>query len=208
MQAIVATLLKNIYHAFDYRKEEKIYEYFFSHEETINQVKERSEEDISKYEDKKVKSAILTDFILSIEIIIIALGAVLEKSLTIQIIVVSFIAMLATIGVYGIVALIVRMDDVGYKLIEISKNKWSVLKVFGETLVKGLPLVVKLLSVFGTIAMLLVAGGIYVHNIPWLHELLHFMPVIIGELLTGIVLGIIVLPIEKLFISIKKIFNA
>ncbi|MCW8929173.1 MAG: DUF808 domain-containing protein [Gammaproteobacteria bacterium] len=185
---------------------EKIYEYFFSHEETIQQVKERSEEDISKYEEKKVKSAILTDFILSIEIIIIALGTVLEQSLMIQIIVVSFVAMLATIGVYSIVALIVRMDDVGYKLIELSKDKWSVLKVFGEMLVKGLPLVIKLLSVVGTIAMLLVAGGIYVHNLPWLHELLHFMPVIIGELFTGMVLGIIILPIEKLFVLIKNKF--
>lgn len=54
--------------------------------------------------------------------------------------------------------------------------------------------------------MLLVAGGIYVHNIPWLHELLHFMPVIISELLTDMVLGIIVLPIEKLFVLIKNKF--
>ncbi len=197
-------MLGGLYLAFE--GAEKIYEYFFSHEKTIHKVIEGSEDDIAKYEEKKVKSAILTDFILSIEIIIIALGTVLEQSLAVQIIVVSFVAMLATIGVYGIVALIVRMDDVGYKLIDISKEKWSMLKIIGEALVKGLPLVIKLLSIVGTIAMLLVAGGIYVHNLSWLHELLHFMPVIIGELLTGMVLGLIVLPIEKLFVVIKNKF--
>lgn len=127
-------MLGGLYLAFE--GAEKIYEFFFPHEENIHKIIELSDEDISKYEDKKIKSAILTDFILFIEIIIIALDTVLEQSLTIQIIVVSFVAMLATIGIYGIVAIIVRMDDVGFKLIEISKEKWSVLKVFGEALVK------------------------------------------------------------------------
>jgi len=107
---------------------EKIYEYFFPHEAVIGQVKSLSEEEILAYEARKVKSAILTDFILSIEIIIIALGTVMEKPLPIQIVVVSFIAVLATVGVYGFVALLVRMDDVGFKMIEISSGKTGILK--------------------------------------------------------------------------------
>jgi len=183
---------------------EKIYHFFFHHKETLIDVIKVSDEKVSEYEAQKVKSAILTDFILSIEIIVIALNTVLEQSLPIQIIVVSFVAFLATVGVYGIVALIVRMDDAGFKLIEIADNKWKVLKFLGELLVKALPLVIKLLSVVGTIAMLLVAGGIYVHNLHWLHEWLHFMPMILSELFIGIVLGIIVLSVEMLFMKIKN----
>ena len=190
-----------------YEGAEKIAEFFFPHhKETLHKAIDSSDADLLKYEKKKVKSAILTDFILSIEIIIIALGTVMEQSLVIQIIVVSFIALLATIGVYGIVALLVRMDDIGYKIIEIAGEKRRILKVFGELLVKGLPIIIKLLSVIGTIAMLLVAGGIYVHNIHALHEYLHFMPAILGELFTGAVIGAIVLLVVKSFLKVKHAF--
>ncbi len=189
-----------------YEGAEKIAEFFFPHQEVLHQVIDLPEGDRLKYEKKKVKSAILTDFILSIEIIIIALGTVIEQSLMIQIIVVSLIALLATIGVYGIVALLVRMDDLGFKIIEFAGEKWHLLKAFGELLVKALPIIIKLLSVVGTIAMLLVAGGIYVHNIHALHEFLHFMPAILGELLTGAVIGLLVLFVVKLFLKIKQAF--
>ncbi len=186
-----------------YEGVEKIYEFFSPHGETIHKVLQLSDEDILKYEKKKVKSAILTDFILSIEIIIIALSTVVEQTLTIQIIVVSFIAVLATIGVYGIVALLVRMDDIGFKLIEIASDKWTLLKLFGETLVKALPILIKVLSVVGTLAMLLVAGGIYIHNLHFLHELLHFVPILLSELIIGLGIGAIVLIIVQLFMKIK-----
>ena len=81
-----------------------------------------------KIEKKKIKSAILVDFILSIEIVILALSTVVQEKFSIQIIVVSFVAILATIGVYGIVALIVRIDDFGYNLINLSGNKKSPLR--------------------------------------------------------------------------------
>lgn len=190
-----------------YEGAEKIYEYFFPHEQTIHQVKELSDEDVLKYEQRKVKSAILTDFILSIEIIIIAMSTVIEQSLTIQIIVVSIIAIIATIGVYGIVALIVRMDDIGFKMIAIADNKWHLLKFMGEMLVKALPKVIKLLSIVGTVAMLLVAGGIYVHNIHALHEFLHGMPAILGELITGAVIGVMVLIVVKSVMKVKLNFS-
>src|SRR5690606_10473514 len=98
----------------------------------------------------KIKSAVSTDFILSVEIIIIALGTVLDKSLPIQIMTVSIVAVLATIGVYGIVALIVRMDDAGYKLIRHSQNK-GFLSHLGHLLVRLLPIIIKALAVIGTI---------------------------------------------------------
>ena len=110
-----------------YEGVEKIIEYFFhkkEDEETGQEVITAIEgpSDAGENEEKaKIKSAITTDFILSIEIVIIALGTVLNQSLAIQIITVSIVAILATVGVYGIVALIVRMDDAGYKLIRKSK---------------------------------------------------------------------------------------
>ncbi|RZA21877.1 MAG: DUF808 family protein, partial [Proteobacteria bacterium] len=104
-------------------------------------------------EKTKVKSAVTTDFILSVEIVIIALGSVLDKSLTIQILTVSVVALLATVGVYGIVALIVRMDDAGLSLMKKSPEK-GLLNSIGNLLVKALPWIIKLLAFVGTIALL------------------------------------------------------
>src|SRR5690606_29043959 len=134
-------------------------------------------------------SAIVTDFILSIEIVIIALGTVAQETLTMQIIVVSIIAIIATVGVYGIVALIVRMDEVGYKLIKRSKKEKSFSKSVGSVLVQALPKVIKSLSVIGTIALLLVAGGIFVHNIDFFHHFLPQLPSILTEFIVGLLVG-------------------
>lgn len=108
-----------------YEGAEKIYEYAFPHEHPKAHLesKEYTEEEILTFEKEKIKSAIFTDFILSVEIVIIALGTVLGEDITTQIMVVSFVAIVATIGVYGIVALIVRMDDLGYRLIKASKSE-------------------------------------------------------------------------------------
>ncbi len=195
-------MLGGLYLAFE--GAEKIYEYFFPHEERIEQVKPLCEEEILVYEAKKVKSAILTDFILSTEIIVIALGTVLEKVLPIQILVVSFIAVLATIGVYGFVALLVRMDDVGLRMITLADDRSRLLKSAGEVLVVALPGVIKLLTIIGTLAMLLVAGGIFVHNLHAVEEILAFMPGMLAELFTGLVVGILVLATQRLFLKIKK----
>ncbi len=203
--AIVPILmLGGLYLAFE--GAEKIFEFFAGHRVEDEVLEQHSEEEILAIEKEKVKSAILTDFILSIEIIIIALGSVVDKSLPIQIIVVTFIAFLATIGVYGFVALLVRMDDAGFKLIEIADGQENLLKKLGTVLVVALPKVIKLLTVVGTLAMLLVAGGIYVHNIHQLHEALHFMPSLLAEVMVGLVLGMIILLFEKLFMKIKNSF--
>ena len=193
-----------------YEGAEKIYEYFVPHTDT----KERtslevlSKEEILEVENQKIKSAILTDFILSIEIVIIALSTVTEQSLATQIIVVSFIALIATLGVYGIVALLVRIDDVGYSLIEKGRKKGSEkLKTLGHFLVLALPKIIKSLTVIGTIAMLLVAGGIYVHNIPELHHLLHALPSILGELIIGTLIGIVALILMQIFLNIKLLMT-
>jgi len=189
-----------------YEGAEKIYEFFFPHKHTESHIAEReySEEEVLALEKEKIKSAIVTDFILSVEIVIIALGTVLEKSLSMQIMVVSIIALIATVGVYGIVALIVRMDEVGYKLISLSTKERSFSKTIGNVLVQALPKVIKSLAVIGTIALILVAGGIFVHNIDFLHHLFPNLPSIVKEFSFGLIIGFLVLGIVNLF---KKVFK-
>ncbi|WP_310377586.1 DUF808 domain-containing protein [Flavobacterium sp.] len=184
-----------------YEGAEKIYEYFFPHKHTKTEItlQEFSEAEILAFEKDKIKSAIVTDFILSVEIVIIALGTVIKESLTSQIIVVSIIAIIATVGVYGIVALIVRMDELGYKLIGLSSNDNSFSKTVGNILVKALPKVIKSLSVIGTIALILVAGGIFVHNINFLHHILPQLPSILKEFCIGLIIGLLVLGIVNIF---------
>jgi len=191
-----------------YEGAEKIYEYFVPHEHESEGITDEvlTEEQILEVEKGKVKSAIITDFILSVEIVIIALGTVIDEPLTQQIMVTSIIALIATIGVYGIVALIVRMDEAGYKLIKFSKKEKSISKFIGNILVKALPFVIKGLTVIGTIALILVAGGIFVHYIPFFHHLVPQIniPSIIKEFIVGIILGFIVLGIVNLFKKIIK----
>ncbi len=189
-----------------YEGAEKIYEYFRKPQQELplNRYAEMSIEKLKDDEADKIKSAITTDFILSIEIIIIALGAVLDKNIFTQISVVSFVAVIATIGVYGIVAIIVRMDDFGYMLVNMSNGTDNIKKKMGEFLITLLPKVIKSLTVVGTIAMLLVAGGIYVHNIHELHEFLHGIPSIIGDFLVGSIVGFIALIIVKTVSKIKR----
>lgn len=171
-----------------YEGAEKIIEYFFHRSKEIHEAVEVTKEDNLDAEKIKVKSAVTTDFILSVEIVIIAMGTVLEKTIPIQILTVSVVALLATIGVYGIVALIVRMDDAGFKLIKNHNNK-GFFGGLGQILVKSLPIIIKILSIVGTIALLLVAGGIFVHNIPFIHHLFPKLMPIVKELGLGLIAG-------------------
>ncbi len=186
-----------------YEGAEKVYEFFVPHEHHVvsGLNTKLSKEEILSLEKGKITSAIRTDFILSVEIVIIALGTVVNETLTSQILVVTVIALIATVGVYGIVALIVRMDDLGLKLILLNEEDNSFSDKVGRLLVNALPKVVKSLAVIGTIALLLVAGGIFVHNIPFIHDLVHAIPSIIGEFLVGLVFGLVVLVLVK---GIKK----
>ncbi len=185
---------------------EKIYEYFFHKKavESVAQVKTLTKEELLCLESKKIKSAIVVDFILSIEIVIIALGSVIERPLNIQIAVVTVVAIIATIGVYGLVALLVRMDDLGYKLIALNDKKSSISKFIGTGLVKTLPLIIRALSVIGTLAMILVAGGIFSHNIPFVHLILEPLPSILGDFIAGFLVGLVALFVFNVFLKIFK----
>ncbi|KAB0475795.1 DUF808 domain-containing protein [Vibrio sp. IB15] len=152
---------------------EKILEKFFPH---VHQDDDKGDEDktgesIEDYEERKVKGAIRTDFILSAEIIVIALGTVTGTSILTQIIVVSLIAVVMTIGVYGLVAGIVKLDDLGFYLQRTSDGSAFKTKL-GNGLVSFAPKLMKMLAVVGTAAMFLVGGGIVVHNVPAIHHLI------------------------------------
>lgn len=190
---------------------EKIIEYLFHRGKKGHEVIEeanKTAEDGADLEKTKIKSAVTTDFILSLEIVIIALASAKAgyealKSqfdpLLVEIVTVSIVAIIATVGVYGIVALIVRMDDAGYKLIKKSKTESGFLVSTGNALVNALPWVIKGLGVVGTIALILVAGGIFVHNIEWIHH--HFLPnqnSMVREASAGIIGGLLAVPIFKL----------
>tara|TARA_R110001632_G_scaffold82534_1_gene183180 strand:+ start:1304 stop:2176 length:873 start_codon:yes stop_codon:yes gene_type:complete len=200
----VVLVLGGIYLAFE--GAEKIHEFFVPHEHAhiAAEAMPMTKEDILELEKTKVKSAIVTDFILSIEIVIIALGAVIKEPLVTQIAVVSVVALLATVGVYGIVALIVRMDEFGTRLINLNEEENSISDKIGHFFVNALPKVIKALSVIGTIALLLVSGGIFVHNIDFFHHLLPSVPSIIVEFVVGLAVGFIAL---LLFNGIKKLFK-
>jgi predicted DNA repair protein MutK len=126
-------------------------------------------QDLVAFEKGKIKGAIRTDFILSAEIIVIALGTVATATLTSQILVVSTIAIAMTAGVYGLVALIVKLDDMGLYLTH--KHAAGLLNKLGGGLLWFAPQLMRTLSIVGTAAMFLVGGSILVHGLPFLHHL-------------------------------------
>lgn len=206
----VILILGGLYLA--YEGVEKIIEFLFHRKKEGHEVVEESvlPEDDDKSEKTKISSAVKTDFILSLEIVIIALGTVIEKEhpLITQIIVVTLVAFIATVGVYGIVALIVRMDDAGFFLMKKSGNK-GFFSGLGQFLIKALPIVIKILGVVGTIALVLVSGGIFLHNIDYIHHLIpENIPAMVAEFGLGIVFGlaaVLVMTIgKKIFSLIKK----
>ena len=176
---------------------EKILHKFIAHEE--------HEEKITFNEAAKIKGAIRTDFILSAEIIIIALGELTEASLLTRIISLSIVGIGITIFVYGLVALIVRADDFGLYLIK----KGGVAKSIGNAILVIMPKFMRSLSFIGTLAMFLVGGGIFVHNVDFIHHLLADYQLADGllgnvaTLVVGVIVGAIacaiVLPAMKLF---------
>lgn len=176
---------------------EKLFHHVF-HKEEDNNKKELSEKD-------KIRGAIRTDFILSAEIIIIALGVLQNASTLTKILSLSAIGIGITAFVYGLVALIVKLDDIGLWLIQ-KKNTFS--QAVGKGLLFTMPWFMKGLSIIGTIAMFLVGGGIFTHNSSMLHyfiETLNIQPnfSFLIDLVVGIVVGviayIIILPLIKLF---------
>ncbi|UVM01164.1 DUF808 domain-containing protein [Pseudomonas atacamensis] len=123
--------------------------------------------DLVAFEKDKIKGAIRTDFILSAEIIAITLGTVADASLTQQVVVMSGIAIVMTVGVYGLVAGIVKLDDLGLWL---TQKPGQMAKKIGGGILSAAPYMMKTLSVVGTAAMFLVGGGILTHGVPVLHH--------------------------------------
>ncbi len=143
------------------------------HQELVEAVKDPAI-DIKAFEKEKIKGAVRTDFILSAEIIVIALGVAQATDIKTQVMVVSLIALAMTIGVYGLVAAIVKFDDAGLALLNnAGSNAFERFKQsLGRTILFIAPRFMSLLSVLGMLAMFLVGGGILVHGLPFLHHLL------------------------------------
>lgn len=181
-------------------------------EQAIREALKDPKVDLRTIEQQKIKGAIRTDFILSAEIIVITLGTVAEANLVTRIGVLSSIAIIMTVGVYGLVAGIVKLDDLGLAL---SQRPREITRSFGRGILAFAPKFMKFLSIAGTVAMFLVGGGIVAHGIPLLH---HFQEtveqfagggmasILAGLLYTGIigiVLGAVVVAVieggKKLF---------
>ena len=155
-------------------------------------------------EASKIKGAIRTDFILSAEIIIIVLGTVQDSSTLTKILTLSAIGFGITIFVYGLVGLIVKLDDIGLWMLE---QKNALAKMVGNSIIFLMPWLMRSLSILGTIAMFMVGGGIFSHNLPFVHhfiEQLNLSPLlfslsdfIVGALV-GLLLCLISLPILRL----------
>lgn len=158
--------------------------------------------DLVAFEKEKIKGAIRTDFILSAEIIVITLGAAAGGTLLTKSLVLSIVAIAITVGVYGLVAGIVKIDDLGLYL---KKQGSDIKQKIGDFLLAAAPKLMKFLSIAGTLAMFLVGGGILVHGIGFLHHGVEDIAHLTGvfETLTttllnglvGLIIGVIVVAI-------------
>lgn len=175
-------------------------------------------EALLELEKGKIKEAIQTDTILSAEIVVIALGAMAEAAFWTRAVTLTAVAVFMTVAIYGLIALIVKADDLGLRLS--LKTGAGTLpatqRAVGRGLLAGMPPFMKLLSVVGTIAMFLVGGGIVVHGIPGLEPALvnianaassnGFIHGVVEQalvLVVGVAIGIIALPVASLIIKIN-----
>ena len=192
-----------------YEGAEKIIHKFWPHilphdEDQIARLRANADEtiDLVAFEKDKIKGAVRTDFILSAEIIVIALGSAAGATLLEKSLVLSIIAIGITVGVYGLVAGIVKMDDLGLYLMKQTSNAKQKI---GGFLLSAAPKLMKFLSIAGTLAMFLVGGGILVHGIDFLHheveDLAHLTGIfesittMLLNALVGLVVGVIVVAI-------------
>ncbi len=194
-----------------YEGVEKIIHSLFHNKKTAAEVDKQveslvaSDEELAQYEKDKIKGAIRTDFILSAEIIIIVLGTVKDASFAMQVSVVSAIAILITVVVYGLVAGIVKLDDAGFYLLkDKSVSVWGNIKrMTGKGLLWFAPFLMHMLSIVGTAAMFLVGGGILLHGIPAAEPVVHHLEILAGGVpvvggilsyitpsLSGVILGL------------------
>lgn len=183
----------------------KFWPQLLPHDEVQNErIRANADEsiDLVAFEKDKIKGAVRTDFILSAEIIVIALGAAAGATLLEKTLVLSIIAIAITVGVYGLVAGIVKIDDLGLYL---TKKDSSFQQKLGDFLLAAAPKLMKFLSIAGTLAMFLVGGGILVHGISFLHhkveDLAHLTGMFDGlttmllNALVGLVVGVVLVGI-------------
>ena len=187
------------------------------HKELLHAVA-NPEVDLVAFEKEKIKGAVRTDFILSAEIIVITLGSVAAASFGKQVAVLCAIAILMTVGVYGLVGAIVKLDDFGYYLNRMEGAGKVLQRKLGALILRAAPLLMKSLSVLGTAAMFMVGGAIIVHGVPALHHFVEHASAVAGasgsalnllaaialEAIIGIIAGAIVLAIVGLG---KKLFG-
>jgi len=182
--------------------------------------------DLVALESEKIKGAIRTDFVLSAEIIVITLGTVATQPFSSQVTVVSFIAVVMTVGVYGFVALIVKLDDMGLHLVQNASQgkRGAFSRLIGNGLLSFAPRLMKLLTIVGTIAMFLVGGSILAHGIPQMHHwvesiskstetlpvigtALAWLTPVMMDAVVGIVAGGIVMGIVGVISKIVRVFK-
>lgn len=193
--------VEKVLHSFFHKKEVK------KEQDQVRKAFEDPEVDMLAFEQQKIKGAIRTDFILSAEIIVIALGTVQGAPLLTKFLVLSTIATVMTVGVYGLVAGIVKLDDLGFYLLKKEGDSFGqrFFRKAGKAILAFCPWLMKALSVVGTAAMFLVGGGIIVHGVPFLHHLVQefahlnnlikiFLPTLF-TLVVGFIVGAIVLAI-------------
>lgn len=181
-------------HAFLHSAEEE-----HAHHDNVIEAISDPNVDMVEFEKEKIKGAIRTDFILSGEIIVIALGTVKDAPFAMQAAVVAGIAFVMTLGVYGLVAAIVKLDDIGFYLI---RDKVSAFKqALGRSLLAFAPWLMKALSVVGTAAMFLVGGSILLHGIPHSHDFLHGAEMFVQQVswVGGLLAAIAPILLEGLF---------
>ncbi len=156
---------------------EKLYHKFFvhDHEDEEANLIAQVDADLQAIEKEKIKGAIRTDFVLSAEIIVITLGTVATEPFVTRLLVLVAIGALMTVGVYGLVAAIVKLDDLGMKLVGdqagVLSGKPTLTQRLGLLILASAPYLMKTLGIAGTIAMFLVGGGILVHKVEALHHL-------------------------------------
>jgi len=187
--------VEKLAHKFMHSESEEI-----QHQKELVQAVVNPDIDLVAFEKDKIKGAVRTDFVLSAEIIVITLGAIATASFATQVVTVIAVAILMTIGVYGFVGLIVKLDDMGLHLLQKKgQGTWlSFQQGLGKILLLTAPKLMKALAVVGTAAMFLVGGGILAHGIPFMHSLQHSLQhhygslvAGMGSLLANMVLGII-----------------